>query len=451
MRLAGRAQAAIDILTEILERHRPASEALKDWGKAHRFAGSTDRHAIGTLVYDSWRRRNSLGARMGDGRPRALVLAALHDCWNASVVDIAALAGEAHGPGALTDSETQTLARAIPDDLSVAVKGDVPEWLVPSFERAFGERAVEEGAAIASRAPIDLRVNTLKATRQQVLEALARFGAVEGPLSPQCVRIAAPGHDTRNANVEAETAHGLGWYELQDAASQVAALLSGAAPGETVADICAGAGGKTLAIGAGMRNTGRLYAFDTSGHRLDAPKPRLARSGLSHVHPAALDHARDDREQRLSDQLLRLPDQQDGHFALLDQRLQHLLDLLDDHRSEALGGFVHHQQTRIHQQRPRDRQHLLLAAGQLGALAAETLLQIGEQLEDLIEGHAAAADHRRQQQVFLHVEAGENAVGRGRSGQLLHFSPQRFDLRFGFLKSGDELFVLLRRLFELIA
>ena len=281
MRLAGRAAAAIEILKEVFERHRPASEALKDWGKAHRFAGSTDRHAIGTLVYDSLRRRNSLGARMGDGRPRALVLAALHDCWNASVVDIAALAGEAHGPGALTDSETQTLARAIPDDLSVAVKGDVPEWLVPSFERAFGDGAVEEGAAIASRAPIDLRVNTLKATRQQVLEALARFGAVEGPLSPQCVRIAAPGHDTRNANVEAETAHGLGWYELQDAASQVAALLSGAAPGETVADICAGAGGKTLALAAMMRNQGKLVAHDVDRFRLRPIFERLTRAGVT--------------------------------------------------------------------------------------------------------------------------------------------------------------------------
>ena len=94
MRLAGRVSAAIDVLTEIFERHRPASEALKDWGKAHRFAGSTDRHAIGTLVYDALRRRNSLSFHMGTGTPRALALAGLRDVWGLSVEAIAEMAGE---------------------------------------------------------------------------------------------------------------------------------------------------------------------------------------------------------------------------------------------------------------------------------------------------------------------------------------------------------------------
>ncbi len=281
MRLAGRVAAAIEILGEIFERHRPASEALKDWGKSHRFAGSTDRHAIGTLIYDALRRRNSLSSRMGDGRSRALALAALRDCWGLSAPEIAALCIEAHGPGALSTGEDQALQREMREDLPVAVKGDVPEWLAASFEAAFGLRAAEEGAAIASRAPIDLRVNRLKATRHQVLEALSRFGAAEGPLSTDCVRIAAPGHDTRNANVEAEMAHGLGWYEVQDAASQVAALLSGAAPGETVADICAGAGGKTLALAAMMRNQGKLVAHDVDRFRLRPIFERLTRAGVT--------------------------------------------------------------------------------------------------------------------------------------------------------------------------
>jgi len=281
MRLAGRAAAAIDILKDIFERHRPASEALKDWGKAHRFAGSTDRHAIGTLVFDCLRQRNSLSSRMGDGRPRALVLAALRDIWGQGPEDIAALSGEPHGPGPLSEAERAALARELREDLPVAVTGDLPEWLVPAFTQAFGDRAAEEGAALASRAPIDLRVNTLKATRGQVLEALARFGAVEGPLSPLCVRIAAPGHQTRNANVEAEPAHGRGWYEVQDAASQVAALLSGAAPGERVADICAGAGGKTLALAAMMKNEGKLAAHDSDRFRLRPIFERLTRAGVT--------------------------------------------------------------------------------------------------------------------------------------------------------------------------
>jgi 16S rRNA (cytosine967-C5)-methyltransferase len=281
MRLAGRVSAAIDVLTSITGRHRPAAEALKDWGKAHRFAGSTDRHAIGTLVYDVLRRRNSLAWRMGSETPRVLALAALLDVWAIPVNAIAVMAEEPHGPGALAPEERAALERSLSGDLPLHVAGDVPEWLAPSYSRAFGPRAAEEGAALAARAPVDLRVNTLKAMRPQVLEALSRFGAVEGPWSPIAVRIAAPGPETRNANVEAEPAHGLGWYEVQDAGSQVAALLSGVAPGMAVADICAGAGGKTLALAALMRNEGRLVAHDLDRFRLRPIFERLTRAGVT--------------------------------------------------------------------------------------------------------------------------------------------------------------------------
>ena len=289
MRMGGRIAAGIDILKDIFERHRPASEALKDWGKAHRFAGSTDRHAIGTLVFDCLRKRNSLSARMGDGRPRALVLAALRDQWNIPIDEIAAHCSGEHGPGELSEMEKSALARAMRSDLPAHVAGNLPEWLLPSFETAFGARAAEEGAALAERAPIDLRVNTLKSARGDVLAELQRFGAAPGPLSPLCVRIAAPGHETRNANVEAEPAHGLGWYEIQDAASQVAALLSGVKPGEQVADICAGAGGKTLALAAMMGNEGKIYAYDSDRHRLRPIFERLKRAGAENVEVVAAD------------------------------------------------------------------------------------------------------------------------------------------------------------------
>jgi 16S rRNA (cytosine967-C5)-methyltransferase len=281
MRLAGRVSAAIDVLTEMFDRHRPASEALKDWGKAHRFAGSTDRHALGTLVYDALRRRNSLAHRMGQATPRALALAGLRDVWGLTPDAIAAMAEEQHGPGALTPDELAALSHDVAADLPLHVAADVPEWLAPSYERAFGARAAEEGAALAERAPVDLRVNTLKATREQVLEALFRFGAVEGPWSPLAVRIPAPGPDARNANVEAEPAHGLGWYEVQDAGSQVAALLSGVQPGMHVADICAGAGGKTLALAALMKNEGKLVAHDLDRFRLRPIFERLTRAGVT--------------------------------------------------------------------------------------------------------------------------------------------------------------------------
>ena len=280
MRLAGRVSAAIDVLTEILSRHRPASEALKDWGKAHRFAGSTDRHAIGTLVYDVLRHRNSLGYRMGQDTPRALALAGLRDVWGLAPDAITALADEQHGPGALTADERAALARAV-SGMSLHVKANVPEWLAPSYERVFGTRLAEEGEALAARAPVDLRVNTLKADRAKVIDALERFGAVEGPWSPIAVRIPAPGPEARNANVEAEPAHGLGWFEVQDAGSQVAALLSGVRPGRRVADICAGAGGKTLALAALMNNEGQLIAHDLDRFRLRPIFERLTRAGVT--------------------------------------------------------------------------------------------------------------------------------------------------------------------------
>lgn len=289
MRLAGRTAAAIEIITEIFGRHRPASEALKDWGKAHRFAGSTDRHAIGTLVYDCMRRRNSLGHRMADDSPRALVLAALHDVWGLAARDILAMAGELHGPGPLTSDEQKRLDSVIVGERPLAVAADVPEWLAPAFTQSFGARAAEEGTAMAQRAPIDLRANALKVSRAEVLEALKKFDAVEGPLSPWAVRVAASGPEARNANVEAEPAHGLGLFEVQDAASQVAALMSGAKPGETVADICAGAGGKTLALAAMMHNQGQLVATDSDRHRLRPIFERIARSGASNIEVIAAD------------------------------------------------------------------------------------------------------------------------------------------------------------------
>jgi 16S rRNA (cytosine967-C5)-methyltransferase len=282
MRLAGRVQAAIEILTEISTRHRPANEALKDWGKAHRFAGSSDRHAIGTLVYDGLRNRRSAAHASGDDAPRGIVLGVLKSVWKLSAEDIVALALEQHGPGALTADEVKTLSSA-PSATPLAVAADLPDWLMPSYVRNFGDGALAEAQALARRAPIDLRINTLKATREKVLESLQRFGAVPGPLSPHAIRITAPGPDQKHVNVEAEPAHGMGWFEVQDAASQIAALMSGAGPGEDVADICAGAGGKTLALAAMMNKQGRLIAHDRDRHRLRPIFERITRAGATNI------------------------------------------------------------------------------------------------------------------------------------------------------------------------
>jgi 16S rRNA (cytosine967-C5)-methyltransferase len=285
MKLPGRVAAAIEILNDILTRHRPAGEALRDWGKAHRFAGSGDRHVIGTLVYDALRTRLSSGQRGGADTARATVLGCLVAQWGMNVEAVAAAVQEEHGPGALTPTELKALADN--SALHGNIAADVPEWLFPQFEKVFGMGAVAEGQALARRAPIDLRVNTLKATREKVLDALSRFGAVAGPWSPLSVRLAAPGAEQKHVSVEAEPAHGLGWFEVQDTASQLAALISGVRPGERLADICAGAGGKTLALAAMMNGEGSIVAHDKDRHRLRPIFERLMRSGVNNVEVLA--------------------------------------------------------------------------------------------------------------------------------------------------------------------
>ena len=285
MRIGARMKAAEEVLREIFDHHRPASQALADWGRSHRFAGSGDRAAIGTLVFDSLRRRKSIAARMEAETPRALVLGAARDALGITNDEVTAAAdGSEYAISALSELEQallngeQATPSAAPD-----VIGDYPEWLGPSFERVFGARAGEEGAGLSRRAPIDLRVNGLKAEREKVLRALSRFNAVETPWSPIGVRIAAPAGGARAPNVEAENGHGKGWFEVQDEGSQLAGLLAGAGPREQVLDLCAGAGGKTLEMAAQMRNTGQIYAYDTSRQQLRPIFERLKRAGARNV------------------------------------------------------------------------------------------------------------------------------------------------------------------------
>jgi 16S rRNA (cytosine967-C5)-methyltransferase len=282
MKIAGRVAAAIEILSEIFDRHRPASEALKDWAKAHRFAGSSDRHVIGTLVYDGLRNRLSAGEQAGGEDARAVVLGTLATVWKLSASEIETLCAEQFGPGPMTAQEKKSLGTEL-KNLPAHVEANYPAWLETSLKSVFGENLIEEMAALCQRAPIDLRVNTLKSDRPKLLEAFAKFGASETPLSPTALRIPPAGIDARNVNVEAEPAHGLGWFEVQDEASQIAVLLSGAKPGMRVLDLCAGAGGKTLALAALMKNEGIIIAHDRDKHRLRPIFERIGRSGATNI------------------------------------------------------------------------------------------------------------------------------------------------------------------------
>lgn len=256
---------------------------LQSWGKANRFAGSGDRNAIGHMVYDALRHKASSAYIMASEAPRALIVGALRQRGMAASEIAAMLTGADHAPEPLTADEMQRLESASLDGAPPHVAGDYPEWLHASFERVFGEHAAAEGKALARRAPADIRVNTLKATREKVLKALADFGAIETEMSPTGVRVPAPIGDARTPNLEAEAAFQAGWCEIQDEGSQIVAALTGAGPRMQILDLCAGAGGKTLALGAAMQNTGQIYAYDDDKHRLKPIFARIKRAGVRNV------------------------------------------------------------------------------------------------------------------------------------------------------------------------
>jgi 16S rRNA (cytosine967-C5)-methyltransferase len=280
------------VLDQLLRFEHPADAVVSRYFREHRQLGHADRAFVAETVFAVLRRGRSLEARCAGRlteRHRLLVALAVTRGWSQrELVPV------------LNSNEEEWLAaaKAMPDsDMPPAVRCDMPDWL---YERLLAQYSPEEvlelAAALNQPAPLDLRVNTLKTSREAVLERLAadEIGAVAGKLSPLSVRLSGkPALASHPLFIE-------GAVEVQDEGSQLLGLVMEAKRGEMVVDFCAGAGGKTLLLGAQMRNTGRLYAFDVSDKRLAKLKPRLARSGLSNVHPVRIEHERDSRVKRLS-------------------------------------------------------------------------------------------------------------------------------------------------------
>ncbi len=280
---AARVAAAIDVLAALAAARIPAGEALKEWGRGHRFAGSGDRASIASLVFDALRKKSSAAWVMQDDAPRAVMLGGLREARALDVEAIAALfSGEGHAPAPLSPSERERLVDATLDAAPDHVRGDYPEWLAPAFAAVFGEGAADEGRALSARAPVDLRVNTLKTTREAALKRVSHLGPQPTPLSPLGLRLAV-GADGRGPALLAEPAYAKGRVEIQDEGSQLASLLAGAEPGMQVLDLCAGGGGKSLALAAVMDNRGQIYATDTDGRRLAPMFERLERAGARNV------------------------------------------------------------------------------------------------------------------------------------------------------------------------
>lgn len=285
MRDGGRLSAAIEVLSDMEARHKPARLALKAWGDNARYAGSKDRAFVSGLVLDVLRHRRSLAHGMGTETDRARVAGALRWLWDWPVERVAqAFAGEPHGPGALSADEQARLSGELDlADAPAPVAGDYPDWMDPNLERVFGEARAAEARALAARAPVDLRANSLKADAGKVLAALEAQGAEPAGRLPDAIRLPPPAASERAAAVEVHPAFAKGWFEVQDLGSQIAATLAGDIAGRQVLDFCAGGGGKTLALAAAMGNKGQLYAYDSDARRMTDITPRSQRAGVRNL------------------------------------------------------------------------------------------------------------------------------------------------------------------------
>ena len=288
-------ELATDLLHKVLQFDTPADRIVSDFFRTHRELGQRERHTLAETTYTVLRQRLLFQhlAQSGKGEmERRLALLG----WQGNDGFLRA---------ALTEPEQQWLAQVQTVDrtaLPEKLRHNLPEWLADTLKASIGDDFWPLVNSLNESAPLDLRVNTFKAKREDVQKALAegRIDATVTPYSPWGLRI--QGKPALNKL----DVFSKGEIEVQDEGSQLLALLTDAKRSEMVVDFCAGAGGKTLALGAAMRNTGRLYAFDTSGHRLAALKPRLARSGLSNVYPVQIAHERDDRIKRLAGKIDRV-------------------------------------------------------------------------------------------------------------------------------------------------
>jgi 16S rRNA (cytosine967-C5)-methyltransferase len=294
MKPGARAAAAIEILDAIeTDRSRPADRLIATWFRSRRYAGGGDRREISAMVYTVLRRRAQIDwwiERNGgccDSRGRVLAVLLLEAHWGLSQLE-AEFDGGQYRPSPLSRQERALAVlagRSYGDPAQpLPVRYNFPAWLEEPFKVVLGEAMERELAALLEEAPVDLRVNPLKGSRRQVMARLAARGiAVEPtPFAPLGLRLAS------RINLGDTPLLREGLVEPQDEASQIAALLVEAQPGESVVDFCAGAGGKTLALAAAMENRGRLVAADISRHRLARAAPRLARAGVTCVEQQIL-------------------------------------------------------------------------------------------------------------------------------------------------------------------
>lgn len=297
MRLAGRIAAAAAVLDDFSRRRVPLKTALADWARGARYAGAKDRAWISGLCLDALRKRNSLAHAMQADNGRALALATLYFTWQLPLDELEQAAAEQpHGIGALTSAEKNSLTTLPAPMGDAAIDADIPDWLCEELERSFGSDLIEECQALTHRAPLDLRVNTLRSTPAAALDALQQLGAAPAPLLRNALRIPPASAEQRAPSVDVLPVYLEGDVEIQDLGSQLVAAAASDISGLRVLDFCAGGGGKTLALAAQMENRGELYAWDRDARRMRDLYARARRAGVDNLtvrNPAAGDDLQD--------------------------------------------------------------------------------------------------------------------------------------------------------------
>ncbi|MTI10688.1 RsmB/NOP family class I SAM-dependent RNA methyltransferase [Curvivirga aplysinae] len=293
--------AAIDLLDQMDRPDAPpADKVLSDWNRANRYAGSKDRNAIASLFYAVLRYRGQLDwwikrCQGGDGqnRHRMVIWLALGEGFSMEEIK-PFFDGERYNPKPLTPAEERILIELSQEKLDKSCQPDMtqanaPLWLEENFKTVFGENIKEELSAFCEEAPVDLRVNTLKASKEEAKQALKEEGieTADCDYSPFGLRL------ERRRPLSGTKAFKDGLVEVQDEGSQLAAILADTKPGHKVVDFCAGAGGKSLAMGAAMNNTGRIIACDVSEGRLKRAAIRFKRAGLYMIERRTLTSERD--------------------------------------------------------------------------------------------------------------------------------------------------------------
>ncbi len=291
MRPAARLRTIADLLPQALSERQPADRIMQAWGRQNRYAGSKDRRDISDRLFAILRHYGTLTARLGGNEPLLVAMLAAHMLDEVPLDEVIAMAdGSQYAPPPISDADAKTLTYAATNTLATrAAKLSIPDWLLDDIEAQLGDDTDAVMRAMLERAPLDLRVNSLKTDRAGAQAALQEddIETAPHPHVETVLRV------TGTAQVTTASAYSEGLVEVQDAGAQAVTALAAAKPFETVMDFCAGGGGKALALAAQMQNKGRVLVYDAIAARMRNLPTRAARAGVDIIETVAPEGLRD--------------------------------------------------------------------------------------------------------------------------------------------------------------